>query len=338
MLKIRRVTIHDVAREAGVGTTTVSRVINGGKLVAPAVRARIESVIRELGYQPSQAARSLAQERSNTVGLIVPRLTDPFFSTVASVAQTVCRAYAHTLLISTSLDLEHQTLEELQVFERHRVDGVILVPPPDQSTALKNYCRQMGKRVVALDLPVNLNSVSCVQTNNREATAGAVHHLVQHGRRRILFLDSDPHLQTMQERRKGYEQGIKDAKLKPLIREHIDSFESTEKAILGAFETRSGFDGLLTGNSTLGIYAFQVMQRHKILIPSRVSFITFDDFMLADTLRPSVTCIAQPLEELSRIVTELLFSQLQSPQSRPQRIQLPSKMLLRESCGCSVKN
>ena len=336
MPQIARATIRDVAREAGVGTTTVSRVINGGKLVAPAVRMRVERVMLELEYQPSQAARSLAQERSRSIGLIVPRLVDPFFSTFATVAQSVCRANNHTLLISTSSDTEEQTLEELQTFERYRVDGLIIVPPAGQSLRIKEYCQRLSERVVAVDLPVSGSSISCVQTNNAEAMASAVRHLVGHRRKRILLLASDPGLHTMRERRRGYLESIASANLKPLIEEHIDSFASAEEAILRTFKTRASFDGLVAANNTLGIYAFQVMQKHGIAVPSSVGFICFDDFTLADTVRPSVTCVAQPIEALSRVATELLFRQLDQPQTPSQRIQLPSKMILRESCGCPL--
>jgi LacI family transcriptional regulator len=329
----RRATILDVARQAGVGTTTVSRVINGGKLVAPALRMRVEAVIRQLGYQPNHAAQSLAQERSNSIGLIVPRL-DTFFSTIVSVAQDICRANQHILLIATSLDMEEQALEELKVFERQRVDGLIVTPPANQSSLFQNYCRQLSERIVTVDLPMEGGGISSVLTNNAEAAADAARHLIAHDRKRILFLVSNPLLHTMRERRRGYTEAIAEKGLKPIISQNISSFETAETAILEAFKTGAGIDGIMTANDTLGIYAFQVLQKHKISIPSQVGFITFDDFALADTLRPGVTCVAQPLHELGRVATELLLAQLKSTRTRNRKIELPSRLIVRESCGC----
>ena len=333
----QRPTIRDVALEAGVGTTTVSRVINGGKLVAPAVRMRVESVIRQLGFQPSHAARSLARERSQSIGLIVPRLTDPFFSNIASVAQGICRANQHILLISTSLDSEDQAIEEMEAFEGRRVDGLIVVPPANASSVFHNYCRNLRARIIAIDLPIEGPGISSVLTDNAEATAKATRHLISHGRKRILFLGSNPELHTMSERRRGYCATISKERLSPIVRENINSFEIAEETIMQVYKTSPGFDGILTANSALGIYAFQVLQKHKISIPSCVAFITFDDFEMADTLRPAVTCMAQPIEELGRVATELLFAQLKSSQSRSQIIQLPSSLVIRSSCGCKEK-
>jgi LacI family transcriptional regulator len=333
----RHVTIGDVAREARVGTTTVSRVINGGKLVAPVVRMRVEKVISQLGFQPNHAARSLAQERSQTIGLIVPRLTDPFFSTIASVAQQVCRDHQHTLLISTSEDLEEQALEELRAFERQRVDGLIIVPPANYSSLFQDYCQQFSKRAVAVDMPIRAADTSSVLTDNVEATANATEHLIGHDRNRILFLASDPELHTMQERRRGYSQALARHKLKPIIQENIHSFASAEDAIMRAYRNGIGIDGLLAANSTLGIYAFQVLQKRRISVPARVSFITFDDFALADTLRPPVTCVAQPVQELAKVATQLLFTQLGLSQPRTRKIELSSQLIIRASCGCKAR-
>lgn len=337
MSRIRRTTIHDVARASGVGTTTVSRVINGGKLVAPRVRVRVEEVIRELGYQPSHAARSLAQEHTQSIGLIVPRLTDPFFSLIASAVQRICRANRHTLLISTSLDVEEQALEELAVFEQQRVDGLIVVPPARQTTLFREYCRKFSDRIIAVDLPIG-SGFSSVQTDNAHAMAKATKHLIEHGRKRILFIGSDPELHTIRERQRGYAEAMARARLEPIVCEKLDSFEAVEGAILQAYKGKPGIDGIVAANSTLGIYAFQVLQKHRISIPSRVAFITFDDFALADTLRPSVTCVAQPIEQLGRVGAEMLFAQLVSPQSRSRNVQLPSELLIRESCGCKRRS
>jgi LacI family transcriptional regulator len=332
-----RPTIRDVAREAGVGTTTVSRVINGGNLVAPTIRKRVEAVIRELHFQPSHAARSLKQDRSRSIGLIVPRLTDPFFSSIASVAQSVCRANQHILMISTSLDQEEQAVEEIKGFEQQRVDGLILVPPMTQSAEFLSYCRQASERMVAVDLPVRGVSIPSVQTDNVAAMAKAANHLVEHKRKRILFLASDPELHTMKERRKGYSDAMEAAKLPVLVRENIHTVEDAVNAIRSAYSADGSIDGLLTANGQLGVLAFQALEKLGIDVPSQVAFITFDDFALADLLRPSLTCVAQPVHEMGKVATELLFSLMETPGQKTRHIRLPSTLVLRNSCGCIAK-
>jgi DNA-binding LacI/PurR family transcriptional regulator len=295
----------------------------------------VEEVIHQLHFQPSHAARSLAQKRSQSIGLIVPRLTDPFFSSIVSVAQNLCRAKGYILMISTSLDVEEQAIEELEVFEQQRVDGLIIIPPANQSSEFRSYCRRLRGRAVAVDLPIKGGGISSVQTDNANATAAATNHLITHGRKRILFLSSDPALFTMQERSRGYHDAIQRAGFSAITHENIDSFEAAEDAIMAVYKARGSIDGLITANSMIGVYAFQVLQKHNILIPSRIAFATFDDFALADTLTPTVTCVAQPIEEIGRIATELLFAQLESPNARARRIDVPSRLIVRESCGCT---
>jgi LacI family transcriptional regulator len=121
-------TLTDVARAAGVGTTTVSRVINGGERVNHETLARVQAVIEELGYQPSQAARILRGERTKTIGLIVPSIADSFFSTVTEVTQQIARAHDSLVIVTVSNNDPSVELENLNVLIRHRTDGLLLAP------------------------------------------------------------------------------------------------------------------------------------------------------------------------------------------------------------------
>ncbi len=330
-----RSTIRDVARVAGVGTTTVSRVINGGQLVAPDVRRRVEEVIQQLRYQPNLAARSLKNERTRTIGLIIPRITDPFYATIASIAQEICRAREHILILSTSLDMEDQEIEELRIFEQHRVDGLLIVPPKKQSIAFQDYCQQLRMPAVAIDLPSEQGSLSSVLTDNCEAMAGAARHLIEHGRKRILCLVSDPVLYTMRERIRGYTEAVSAASLKPFIHTDIHTFDQAEAVLLKALTGRQPADAVLCANSAIVIFVYEALQKHGIPLPGQIALIGFDDFHLAGTLRPAIANIAQPAEAIGRAATNLLFDLMEDRSRPPIHLRLPSHLVRRESCGCS---
>jgi LacI family transcriptional regulator len=121
--KLERPTLYDVAKQAGVGTATVSRVINGGHRVDPKTLQLVQEVMKQLGYQPSQAARSLKGSPTRTIGLIVPTITDPFFAALATAAQEVARRNKYALILLTSDDDARFEMDDLQTFERHRIDG-----------------------------------------------------------------------------------------------------------------------------------------------------------------------------------------------------------------------
>lgn len=331
----RQPTISDVAREAKVGTTTVSRVINGGLRVAPEVRERIEAVIQKLHYQPNGAARSLARERNHSVGLIVPRLSDRFFADLASIVQQICRTRNYGLLISASCDDEEQTLAELSLLEQQRVEGFLVVPPGRQSSRLQRYCEPLGARMVTIDQPIHRAPISSVQTDNAEAATLITEHLIDHGRKRILFMGAETQLYTQRERRRGYLEAIEAAGLSPIVAEGISTPAGVEQALLRAYRSDASIDGIFTGNNTLAMSAYRCLKKSGIGVPNEIALVTFGDFAMADVLSPSVTCMAQPVEELASTAVDLLFRQFDATKTSVQSVQLPSKLILRESCGCA---
>ncbi len=131
-------TLSQVAREAGVGTTTVSRVINGGDRVSPKTLAHVRRVIEKLGYMPSQAARTLKGQGTKTIGLIVPSIADPFFSSLAEAAQAVARENDSLLIVTTTGNDARTEIENLNILIRHRADGLLIVPANSQSQALRD--------------------------------------------------------------------------------------------------------------------------------------------------------------------------------------------------------
>jgi LacI family transcriptional regulator len=334
--KKRRATLRDVAKAAGVGTTTVSRVINGGFRVAPEMLTRIETVMKELDYLPDQAARSLklGNSRTCTIGLIVPSITDPFFAQLAAVAQSIARRNGYVLILLTSQDNPEQELEDLRIFHRHRVDGLLIVPPRTQSKALITDLLQLSVPAVAVDRPLSDPSFSSVLADNYDATARATKHLLDHGRKRILCLGGDPDLYTMRERAKGYADVMKAAGLQGTVEMNVYDYGSAEHAISTHMTKHGGANAILGLYNLATVEAYDVLQNRRISIPERVALVGFDDFTLASTLRPSVTVVQQSVEEMSRTATQLLFDQMNGANSASRRIEIASTLVLRESCGC----
>lgn len=337
MISIRRnrPTLHDVAEAAGVGTTTVSRVINGGHYVSPDMLARIQHVMDELGYQPNAAARSLKSERSQTIGLIIPSINDPFFAQFAGIAELHARREGYVVILLTSQDKSQQVLEDLQIFERHRVDGLLLVPPRSGSKTLLQNLRHLSVPVVTFDRPITSKDYSSVVSDNFSAAEYAVHHLLEHGRRRILCLGGDPVLYTIQERVKGATRALTQAGLDVLVEMETADYKSAETAIMKHMASKKKIDAIFGMYNQSTIFAYEVMQNRHIRIPEDVSLIGFDDFGLAATLRPSITVVKQSIEELARTATQLLLDHMAGTVSSAQQIEIASKLVIRQSCGCN---
>src|SRR5579862_7381143 len=184
-------TLSEVARKAGVGTTTVSRVINGGDRVSPKTLAQVRRVIDELGYRPNQAARVLKGDRTKTIGISIPSIADPFFSNCAEAAQAVARANDSLLIVTATQNDPHTEIENLNVLIGHRVDGLLIAPANSRSQALCDLVSRLSIPIVALDRPIFNASVSSVLTDNFKGARSATEHLIEHGYERIACLTGE---------------------------------------------------------------------------------------------------------------------------------------------------
>lgn len=336
-------TLSEVARKAGVGNTTVSRVINGGERVSPETLARVQKVIEALGYRPSQAARVLKGDRTRTIGLIVPSLADPFFSACAEAAQAVARANGSLLIVTASQNDPHTEIENLKILISHRVDGLLIAPANSRSEGLRDWIERVSVPVVTLDRPMLDSSAPCVVTDNYKGARIATQHLLEHGYKRIACLTGESTLFTIQERIRGFRAAMSAAGLVSTINSTIKDYKSAEYAIESLLDGPKRPEAFFTLKNSTTIYAFEVLQKFNIRIPESVALLGFDDFELATTLRPSVSVVQQPVEDIGRKAAELLFQRFEendgggSPR-RPavmRRVLLATSLIRRSSCGCS---
>jgi LacI family transcriptional regulator len=328
-----RPTLRDVAHEAGVGTTTVSRVINGGHYVAPKMLARIQRVMVELGYQPNQAARSLKSEQSHTIGVIVPSITDPFFARFAEVAEAHARGRGYAIILLTSRDTAELELDDLRIFQRHRVDGLLIVPPRTSPRILLKNVRQLGIPTVAFDRPI-AKEFSTVLSDNYKGAQDAVRHLISHRRKRILCIGGDQKLHTIQERLRGASDALAAAGCETILEPHASDYASAEASIAKHLIPKRSIDAIFGLHNHATVMAYEVLQNLKVSIPDTISLIGFDDFAFAATLRPSITVVRQSIEELALTAIRLLFSRMDGEISPPQQIEIACDLVLRQSCGC----
>jgi LacI family transcriptional regulator len=339
----RHPTLSEVARLAGVGTTTVSRVINGGQRVDPKTLARVRRVIDKLGYMPNQAARILRGGRTRTIGLLIPSIADPFFSSCAEAAQAIVHANDSLLIVTTTQNDPHAELENVNVLMRHRTDGLIITPSNSENQALREMVQRIGVPVVAMDRPLIGAAIPAVVADNYTGAIMATQHLIEHGRRRIVCLTGEATLYTIRERIRGYRKAMEAAGLPCLLDTSIRDYKSAEYAVESLLAGPTPPDAFFTLKNSTTIHAFEALQKLNVAIPATVALLGYDDFELASTVRPSISVIRQPIEEMGRITAELLFEELHSQnrsekpsKPRPARkIQLETRLIRRASCGCT---
>lgn len=342
MRKSKHPTLNEVAKRAGVGTTTVSRVINGGNRVDPRTLARVRSAIKALGYMPNQAARSLKGHHTKTIGLIIPSIADPFFSSCAEAAQAIARAHESLLIVTTTQNDLRTELESVNVLISHRADGLIIAPANSASTELRATLERAGVPVVALDRPLTESSIPFVIADNFAGANLATQHLIGHGYKRIACLTGEDTLYTIRERISGYRQAVEAAGLPVMLNTAIRDYESAEATIREMLDGDAPPDAIFTLKNSATIYAFEALKKLNVPIPDTVALLGYDDFELAATVRPSISVVRQPINEIGRMAAEILFQQLVRKGDRgraldslvPRQVQLSTQLVRRSSCGC----
>jgi LacI family transcriptional regulator len=330
-------TIADVARESGVGTMTVSRVVNGGKLVSTATAARVLAAIRKLGYEPNEAARILKGQAPRTIGLIVPDLADTFFSICAHAVQQMAAKHGYmTLLLASERDRDSEA-RELAMMKSRNIAGILIVPSNPGCISQLQELRARGIPVVMLDRTFPGLDAGEVMVENREGTKNAVNHLIDHGHRSILCAGYDSEFNSISQRMEGYEKAMTEAGLKPQF-VVVDEGAMVGRQVLKRLRSARPPTALFSLNNVTTTQVLSALQRENIQVPHEIAIIGFDDFELAPLLAVPLTAVRQPAAELGRSATRLVLDWVRSRSSDMRsartRIVLPTELVIRRSCGC----
>ncbi|WP_273845888.1 LacI family DNA-binding transcriptional regulator [Rubrobacter calidifluminis] len=330
-----RVTLRDVAQEAGVSIKTVSRVINGEREVNPETAARVSEVAAKLGYRPNELARSLKGRRTRTIGLMIADISNPFYAALARAVEEVARSRGYTMILCASSEDPEIEREYVEVLSGRRVDGLLFVPAPGDGSHLRRE-QEAGLPMVAIDRPAEGIRTDTVMVQNAAGTRKAVEHLISHGHRHIAFIGDDKRLHTTRKRLQGYLEATRATGLRECFRLGCSTTSAAEEAMLELLEAPDHPTAIFAGNNLISTGVLEAIARAGLRIPYDIAFAGFDDFPLASALRPRLTLVRQPVDELGRKAAELLFDRLEGEKSSsPSRIILPTRLIVRESCGCA---
>ena len=330
------VTLRDVARRAGVSTSTVSHVLNGTRPVSEELRRRVLDAMHELGYEPNAVARSLKVNRSNTIGLIISDISNPFFTAVVRGVEDVAQARGYTVILCNSDEDVAKETTYLKVLRSKRVDGLILAPAGRPHEYLRNLVKA-DFPLVFLDRDIEGLGVAAVLLDNEGAARQAVRHLVDLGHRRIGMITGRPSISTTTERLAGYLAALREAGLpvdERLIVSGGSSIEGGRAAANALLDLDPRPTAIFSANNLMTIGALVAIDARGLSIPEDIALVGFDDFPWSGVLRPRLTTVAQPTYELGRMAAEVLLRRLAGSRSEPpERVVLPGKLTVRESCG-----
>ncbi len=331
--------LSDVARLAGVGNGTVSRVLNGHEYVSEETNRRVKQAISDLSYSPNRIARSLKGGTSGMIGMIVPSVSDMFFSQCAEAVEIVARKHGSLLIVMASHDNPVIEFENLQQLLLHRIDGLILSSAQSRNTKLYKELRGVTVPVVGLDRPLQEANIPSVISENREGAKAATAHLLAHGYDKVLCIHIKPELYPIQERLRGYTQTMSEAGLQPLLYK-VENANDATMCLREHLNGKGAKVAVFAANNLAARFTWEAIRTLHLAIPSQVAMLCFDDFDLADSLTPPMSVVQQTIDDLGRTAAELLFQRMRDSKKENSSaavgdpIRFSTQLIIRESCGC----
>jgi len=326
-------TLADIARRAGVSTSTVSHVINGTRFVSPALQERVLVAMNELGYRRNAVARSLRQRRTMAIGLVIPDGSNPFFAEIARGIEDVCFQQGYRIIICNSDEDYQKEAEYLDALLERRVDGVIAIVTRSAADNLLTF-KDYGLPIVVVDRDVPDVQADSVLVDNRRGGYLAGEHLASQGYRRIGViigpLDRKPQVDRLQ----GFRDGLQASglTLDPALIAHADfQYEGGRQALFSLLERAPDIDAVFAGNDRMAIGAMRGAWERGHRVPDDLAVVGFDDILAAAYTVPALTTIAQPKYEMGQRAAETLLRRLQNPDLPLVHLVLQPSLVVRES-------
>lgn len=329
-----KITIVDVAAEAGVSFGTVSRVINNDKHVRDETRERVLNTMKRMKFVANRQARSLAGGKSNSIGVLVPDLGTGYIGEIIRGIDAELSLSGIDLILYTT----HRTASKEANFVANlatgMVDGLLLVLPRNPADFIGNLT-QRNFPFVLIDHQGIGKNCPAVGATNWQGGFTATEYLIKLGHQRIGFITGWMDLGCALDRLEGYRSALRTY--------HIP--EKPELIYNGSFFQPDGFAGtsamldlpepptaIFASNDVMAMGAMDAIRNRGLRVPEDVSVIGFDDIPQASLIHPTLTTINQPLEKMGRVATQMLLDLLDNPEKEAERIELPTQLVVRDSC------
>jgi DNA-binding LacI/PurR family transcriptional regulator len=330
------VTIRDVADQAGVSVATVSRYINATAPVSTDVAARLDEVMSGLKYVPHAAARHLATQRTNAIGLLLTvNIYGDFFTPMLHGIEDAIGGAGFNLLISSNLP--RLTRGFPRPLGPHNTDGLLVFANSMDDAELAHLHGMEFPLVLIHRSPPDGLNIPSVTVENKAASAEIVEHLIRvHNRRRIAYLRGPERQEDSTWREMGYLEALESNGLpfdSSLVLQGDFEREAARAAMGGLIASGAPFDGVFAGDDDSAVGALAALQDAGLRVPGDVSVVGFDDQRMSSYLSPPLTTVRAPTEDVGRAAAQQLLTLLRGGQADPLTL-LPTEIVIRLSCGC----
>jgi len=327
------ITMHDIAERAGVSVTTVSHVINQTRPVSEKLRLAVNGAMEEMGYQPNLLARSLRRGRTQTIGMVVPDSSNPYFAEIAHAVEAATFAQGYSVILcNTQMDVAREEFYANVLLEK-RVDGIIFMAAGDSAQQIRAL-QQRRQPIVLVDRDVQGVAADAVTTDNTRGARQATEHLLALGHRRIACIGGPSDVTPSSRRISGYAVALEAAGLPldaALIVRGDFQFESGLRLAEQLLDLPEPPTAIFASNDLMAVGVIHAAQRRQRRVPEDVSVVGFDDIRLAAYINPALTTVAQPKERLGQTATRLLLERIDNPDLPPRVVTLETELVVRQS-------
>ncbi len=332
-----KVSLRDVARQAGVSPMTVSRVLNNPGSVRKETRERVEKIIASTGYIPNRLAQGLISQRTGTIGLIIPDVANPFFALVLRAAEMTARREGYRLLVCNTEGDAALERDYIQNLLSHQVDGLIIAPVSDRSHTGLLPLMQRNYPLVLLDRSVHGIDCDLVQGDSAGGAHRLVRHLIGVGHRRIAMILGADDVSTSRERYAGYCEALEAAGLpleRDLVVETTVDLPGGYRAMQQILALGERPSAIFAVNNMTALGAMQALREQGLSVPEAIALVCFDDVEHLAIWAPFMTVVDQPAEAFGAMATQMVLERIGGRATeKPRLVRLPTKLIIRTSCG-----
>lgn len=330
----QKINIVDIAKKAGFSISTVSRVLNGKAeqyRISKKSQIKIRETAKRLNYVPNQFAASLKSGKSNTIALIIPSLSNPFFASIASEINAEIRNRGYITIIGDSDENSEIENEELLQMQSRNIEGLVIAPSSQDYKNIKRLHDQ-GLPVVCIDRYFEDLDIPYVSTDNYRGAYMATQHLLEHGHTRIACIQGVEESTPNRLRIQGYKDAMVNARVKDYSISGNDfSVQNGYKETKLLLQQKHRPTAIFALSNTIAMGSMKALKEEGLSIPDDMSIITFDDHPYLDYLATPLTCIAQPTREICRIAVKHLFFMLDKKEVRSRQVLLTPELIYRKS-------
>lgn len=328
-----KTTIKDVAKEAQVSIGTVSRVLNGKDRVSKATRMKVQEAIAQLGFIPDRTARTMIRKQTQSIGLVVPVLSNEYWAKLAELVQEAAWEKGYSLLLCAAGFTLDKHLESIAMLADRKVDGIIAglrLQHPQDARRLQEAAFFPDLPMVSLDQ--RIPHAVHIGVDHFHGSVQAVEHLISLGHTRIAYIGMSP-----SDRELGYRHALQSNGIlidEALIQGGEGTFASGARSAGQLLNEKRRFTAVFCWNDMSALGAIQILEQHGLSVPGDVSVVGYDDIPMASLVKPALTTVRQPLQEMGRAAVRSLIGQIEAGGTGSERAHLFSaELVVRDSSG-----